>query len=185
MIALILGSADCVEEDAEAALALFDPDCVIAVNDMIARWPGSIDHAVTLHVENLPRWLKARAALQSDRPVTWSHTGCRGQGRLSQLADNVLDDWSGSSGLLAVRVALELGHAAVLCGIPMDSRRHVPGQSATTWSGQPWPQGQIDTYRKGWLDHLDQIAPRVRSMSGWTAELLGTPDQDWLASAGR
>lgn len=184
MIALVLGSADCVEEDASTALSLFDPDCVIAVNDMIARWHGPIDHAVTLHVENLSGWLKSRRDIQAERPVTWSHNGCRSLGRLSLLADHLLEDWKGSSGLHGVQVALELGMRAVLCGIPMDSRRHVPGQSSATWNGEPWPQRQIDSFRNGWLEHRPHLSASVRSMSGWTAELFGKPDAKWLASIG-
>ncbi|PWJ81501.1 hypothetical protein C7441_11033 [Pseudaminobacter salicylatoxidans] len=180
MIALILGSAECVEEDAAAALALFDPDCVIAVNDMIARWPRPIDHAVTLHVENAPQWLEARALNQSDRPTVWSHSGASALGRLSKVADRLLPDWKGSSGLFAVTVARELCMRAVLCGVPMDSRRHVPGKSAATWSGMPWPGREVLNYREGWNKHFDEIAPFVRSMSGWTRELLGEPDEEWL-----
>lgn len=183
MIALILGSAECVDEDADAALALFDPDSVIAINDMIARWHGSIDHAVSLHVENLPGWMKARAAVQADRPIVWSHSGARSQGRLSQVADRLLDDWKGSSGLFAVAVARELGMRAVLCGVPMASMLHVPGNSAETWGRKPWPQKQVDNYRDAWRSRRADIEPFVRSMSGWTAELLGLPDGAWMRAA--
>lgn len=181
MIALVLGSADCVDEDVAAALNLFDPDCVIAVNDMIARWHGPIDHAVSLHVEHLPGWLRARATLQSERPTVWSHHGSLLASRQPHLVDRFAPDWKGSSGLFAVTVALELGMRAVLCGVPMDSQPHAPGRSADTWQG-PWPQHQVDTYRKAWIANRDRLNASVRSMSGWTAEILGKPDQDWLSA---
>ena len=37
-------------------------------------------------------------------------------------------------------------------------------------------------YRKGWVEHATTMNGRVRSMSGWTAELLGQPDAAWLAT---
>lgn len=182
MIALVLGSAECVDDDAQRALALFDPDCVIAINDMIANWPGPIDHAVSLHVENLPHWLDARAEIQPDRPMTWSHTGAARLGRLSQIADRMLPDWKGSSGLFAVAVARELGMRAVLCGVPMESAHHVAGRSRATWNNQRWPEREVRNYRDGWMLNRNRIAPFVRSMSGWTRDLLGEPDELWLSA---
>jgi hypothetical protein len=37
-----------------------------------------------------------------------------------------------------------------------------------------------ESYRKGWERKLPDIKDRVRSMSGWTKELLGKPTKGWL-----
>jgi len=74
-----------------------------------------------------------------------------------------------------VRCLLEIGcERIVLAGIPMSAEYahyYNPGQ---------WTQAHM--YHKGWKKHLDKIAPYVRSMSGWTRELLGAPDEEWLGA---
>ena len=39
-----------------------------------------------------------------------------------------------------------------------------------------------EAHHKGWHQALPQIKDRARSMSGWTAELLGKPEAEWLAA---
>lgn len=80
----------------------------------------------------------------------------------------------GSSGHFALKVALQdLGFdKAVLCGIPMNAEgRHF-------FNPRPWKVAHA--YQQAWVDTLPLIKDRVRSMSGWTAELLGKPDAEWL-----
>lgn len=78
---------------------------------------------------------------------------------------------SGSSGLFAVKVALiDLGYEdVVLCGVPMTATPHFD-------DNVPWPE--VDLFKLGWEQALPQIDGRVRSMSGWTRELLGAPNED-------
>src|SRR5690606_11908786 len=83
--------------------------------------------------------------------------------------------WKGSSGLYAAQVALEaLGcRAAILCGVPMDAEAgHITGAAA-------WPF--TEKYRQELLDGKTERA-NIRSMGGWTAEVLGRPDADWIKS---
>jgi hypothetical protein len=165
-LALVLGGALTVWDDVEAALALTEADGIVACNDIAADWPGPLDAAATLHPEFWPRWAARRAA-KGYPPVPrvffngWAFPG---------------QDRSGSSGLFALKVALvDLGYdRAVLCGVPMDERaRHIA-------NFKPWRGAQ--TLRAGWVQALPAIADRARSMSGWTADLLGRPTPDWLAS---
>jgi hypothetical protein len=180
-IALVLGGADCLWADVEAALSLGEFDRVVACNDAAALWPGRLDAAVSLHAEKLPLWLRRRAqgghtgpsrvfgsleALRSVPPVTdqiSDHTEYRFRGQ----AD------TGSSGLFALKVALEdLGcDRAVLCGVPMTPTGHFVRRA--DWL-------HATKYRKGWEQALPQIRARARSMSGWTADLLGRPDAEWI-----
>jgi hypothetical protein len=72
-------------------------------------------------------------------------------------------------------VAVHLGAtSAVLAGVPLDYRQGHFNKAA------PWADGA--NYRKGWVDHVADMI-NVRSMSGWTRELLGAPDAAWLDGA--
>lgn len=80
---------------------------------------------------------------------------------------------SGSSGLFAVRVALELGFdRIVLCGVPMQKEQgRLDG--IVRWSG-------AEAFKKGWQQALPHLRDTTRSMSGWTKQLLGAPTAEWL-----
>lgn len=169
--ALILGGAKTVWEDVEAALALSEFDCVIAANDVGAHWSGKLDHWVSLHPDRLARWILERERKGYPNGfATWAHkklAGCQ--------IDNTTSDWKGSSGLFAAKVALELGYnRIVLCGVPLSA------DGAHFFDPKPWAAFQA--FRFGWIAHRPLLVPHVRSMSGWTQELLGAPDRNWLAA---
>ena len=75
----------------------------------------------------------------------------------------------GTSGLLAVHVALGLGYDnIILAGIPMDndSRFYDP----------PGPKSYgAESNRDWWIKSLPLMNGKVRSCSGWTRSLLGEP----------
>ena len=76
--------------------------------------------------------------------------------------------WAGgSSGLYACQVAQALCfRKAVLCGVPMTS-------DPRFFDPAPWAGSA--RYRQAWARHKDRLG-FVRSMSGWTRDLLGEPD---------
>lgn len=86
----------------------------------------------------------------------------------------VRERWSGSSGLFAAQVALsEMGaRGVVLCGVPLDSDR------AHFFNRDPWTDAEV--FRRGFEAARPVIRETVRSMSGWTRDLLGAPDAQWL-----
>jgi len=96
----------------------------------------------------------------------------------------VIYPWSGgSSGMLAVQVALALGCTKVmLCGMPMTPTPHFE-QSAefdaahTVWSEADghW-RSWLRVHQHGWFED------RVRSTSGRTRDLFGAPTREWLLS---
>lgn len=169
MIALILGGAACVYEDVEAALDLGEFDGVIAAKRVARRWPGRIDAWVSLHAGEKQN-LIARRERYGLPPI----------GKLFEVGDvphlYLGQTNPGASGLFAVKVALdELGYGrAVLCGVPMSPTPHFDVPVA--WSA-------ADYYQTGWRQALPHIADHVRSMSGWTEQLLGRPDAAWIAGA--
>src|SRR5262245_50020308 len=132
MNALILGGAAGVHDEAARAMGLFEPDVVLAVNNIGIDWPGWIDHWVTLHPLKTGNWpgmleaLRQRLADGRNKPLTWSHRHMPGIDCISH------PDWGGSSGLLAVKVALvDLKcRRAVLAGMPLENGPH--------YFGTPW-----------------------------------------------
>ncbi len=89
-----------------------------------------------------------------------------------------LEQWGGTSGLFAFQVAREHGHRHIIfCGVPMtespNAFHEILGIAVYTRHQKVWSK-----------QHLQDIKPFARSMSGWTAELLGKPDEQWLGEVG-
>lgn len=182
-IALVLGGARNVWTDVEAALALSPFDAVVTCNDVTAEWPGRIDAMATLHAEKAGIWIERRRRRGYPDPErVIGHEAAKAYRRTPAVVTGFTSLYlpgqkdSGSSGLFAVKVALDdLGFdKAVCCGVPM-----TPGEKhffdSTAWAG-------AQAHRKGWNQALPAIKDRVRSMSGWTADLLGRPDKEWLGA---
>lgn len=182
-VALVLGGAATLWRDVAGALDLGRFDAVVACNDAAAIWPGRLDAIVTLHAEKLAYWLEKRERAGLDLPAhvighsDARHSVLRITDRVTDFVDYRFDGQrdSGSSGLFALKYALaDLGHdRAVLCGVPM----HEIGAhffDLTPWSGAV-------AHRRGWKQAHPVIVDRARSMSGWTADMLGLPTKEWLA----
>ena len=74
---------------------------------------------------------------------------------------------SGSSALLGVLGAMKEGYEKmVLCGCPL--------------TGKNTKEQPYSVFRTGWLFHEKAVLGKVKSMSGWTKEILGSPDKEWL-----
>jgi len=178
-VALILGGAKCVFEDIDAALDLGEYDYTIAINDIGARWLGHVDVWATLHFEKLPQWISDRQA-RGGKPVKqyFTHNEKSSPANFKGIQTQYRFDGqtkSGSSGLFAVKVALvDLNiDKAVLCGIPMLEKEAHFFRPEADWKGAA-------SHRRGWEQTKNIIEHRVRSMSGWTRELLGAPTDEWL-----
>lgn len=161
MIALILGGAPSVWHELSEASGLIWPrrHIVVAANLAGIALGDRIDGWATEHADELPGWMARRQGNDDYRTFTPA---------------DVTPRWDGSSGLFALQCALfEMGaSAAILCGVPMDSGAghfSVPG---------PW--ALTTNYRRAFQAALPEIGGRVRSMSGWTADLLGAPTATWV-----
>lgn len=169
MIAAVLGGARGVWaelSDLEQMLGR-RPDLIVGTNDAGVIYPGRLDAWATLHHERFAEWRRRRAGNQDYR--AFIHAPLVGV-----EAEIAPDRWAGSSGLYAAQVALShLGaRGVVLCGVPLD------GDRAHFFNGAPWIDA--DVFRRGFEAALPVIRDTVRSMSGWTRELLGGPDPQWL-----
>lgn len=167
MIAVVVGGAAGALEEMAAAFRIADPDVILAANDVGTRIER-LDGWCTLHPAQMPEWIRERRrrGLPACRRVI-AHKLWRG------VVTDVLDDLGGSSGLFAVLAAFELFDAdrVILAGVPMTP------EAGHFFDPSPWRQA--DRYRRAWTRNLDRLAPHVRSMSGWTRELLGEPDKEW------
>lgn len=174
MRALVLGGASCVWDDAKAAQALCTFDLTLAVNDIGMVWPEPLTHWVTLHPEKFKKWQDGRAenGFNTDyKAVTWVNGG----GRNCRI-DAKTTDWGGSSGLLALKVAMEAGaNKIILAGVPMTNTPHYhTPQKNWKYAGTHWPR---------WERHLKLFKDKARSMSGRTKDVLGEPDKEWLTTS--
>jgi hypothetical protein len=171
--AIVLGGAECWQDDLEKAKALIGnrPIKFFLVNDQIKSFPEP-GVACTLHPDKLNghvAWLQHRRKAGLPEPEQiWSH-----RKHAAATHDTASKDWQGSSGLFAVQVALRAGYQRIIaCGVPMTVEgnhyeRHQKWQSAIA-------------FRQGWVRCKNELAAHLRSMSGWTAEQFGQPDEEWL-----
>jgi hypothetical protein len=172
-VALVIGGAECWAADLEQAKRLLIGQRVryFLVNDQIKTFPEPCV-ACTLHPDKLNghiAWLTIRRnAGLPDPEQIWAH-----RKHVAVTHDTASKEWSGSSGLFAVQVAKHEGHTKIIgCGIPMT----VEGshfERRQRWSS-------AIGFRDGWLRCKNEIAPFFRSLSGWTREQFGSPDEGWL-----
>lgn len=192
--ALVLGGATCLDSDIRTLELILDIDArdwplgpVVAVNDAGWFWPGRLDHWATLHSEKFDDWKKRRRLRDyPDGFLTWTPSGHEGRGgRVDRVLGRILQGRvsEGSSGLVGVWVALEVADRVVLAGIPMDRQGHLPGATAEgpfLTKSREADQKKLDGFREVWQAAHSILAPRLRSVSGWTAKQFGTPTSRWM-----
>lgn len=168
MIAAVLGSATNGLAELATLRSLARVDAVFAVNDAAADYAGELAAFVTLHPEHLPRWLAKRSAPTFE---VVAHEIAPGVTRIADYRWPGMNA-SGSSGLFAVKIALERFDRVVLCGVPMEAAR------AHYFDAAPW--SEVELFWDAWRIALPYLS-NVRSMSGRTAQLLGMPTREFLA----
>jgi hypothetical protein len=170
MIAAVLGSATNGLAELATLRTLCRVDAVFAVNDAAADYAGPLAAFVTLHPEHLSRWLAKRLTPPAE---VISHEAAPGVTCVAPYQFPGMNA-SGSSGLFAVKIALERFEQVVLCGVPMDASR------AHYFDAAPWTE--VDSFWDAWRIALPHLV-NVRSMSGRTAQLLGMPTREFLTYA--
>ena len=176
--ALIIGRGKGVWEEVAAAKKLCKMfNYVMAVGPIAVDYPGEIDCWVWFHTELFADFAERRA--KKGYPPVRSYWSCvrRGPAYMNGPPVQLIKYTAGgSSGLVAGMIALrELEvERAILAGCPMTADG---GQYDTP---QPW--AEANKHRQPWIDQLPEIKDRIRSMSGWTQELLGAPTKKWLTT---
>lgn len=168
---VILGSARCLWADVQT-LGDIQADWM-AVNAAGCFYDRPIQHWASSHPEWFSAWAKIRAPLRIGPNIVGNCPG------VTFHSHKPHHDWqirvwpefkpsSGTSSLFAVRVGLELYEQVILCGIPLDG--------SGSFYHPPW-YDYYDYHEKKWREPWVKAAPgfngRVRSMSGFTRELLG------------
>lgn len=165
--ALVCGTAAGLSDDFQRARSLRPDALVIAVNNTVRLMPA--DWLFSLHPEKLVGWADLHERCWGTRPVTYGarpRPGC------------VVDHWrpeargGGSSGWSAAKLALIEGFAEViLCGVPLDAVAYEKRGPARAFNRRDI----LERYRNGLLADA-AWHEGVRSMSGWTREVLGFPE---------
>lgn len=175
--ALVLGGGDCLESDVRDARAMgvvFDG--VVACNDAGFWWPHELDAWVSLHPNKFGAWRSQRN--DKGYPPCKQFFGHRAENDYVTATNYQFprQSNSASSGCFAAKVALmDLEYdRAVLCGVPLVKRPHF-------FDNHAWRSAE--DFRRGFLQVPQQYLDRMRSMSGWTRVLLGSP-RDWVANGG-
>lgn len=179
--ALVIGCAGDVWKEVRKARDLCQFNAVYCVKIAGIHYNGGYFTWVGLHPEWMKQYVDERKALgrhsqyETVAPPD-SELGTAGKGavidrRASYRYPGM--DSSASSGGYAAKVALDDGFdRVVLAGVPMDTERlHFTRE-------KPWLQR--DSFTIGFKKSVPHFAGRVRSMSGWSMELLGQPDPAWL-----
>lgn len=165
---IITGAAPDVLEDVAAVprVCAYDYMCIGKTASTMHRIPCK--YLATYHPVQLPEIRRQRENSGCNLDyIVISHDPRPGVDIIEALAPG---ERSGSSALLGALAALKLGYRRiVLCGCPL--------------TGKNLAGGDYDNFRIGWTNKQKFLDDRVRSMSGWTAELLGRPTDEWLLEA--
>jgi len=166
-IIIITGSAPNTLKDMTACHDIIGdrPRLYMAIGlDAVDKYALPIRYMATFHPVEIPAIHNRRAAINGNLDYEIISHESR------EDVNHCIGDWwkpSGSSALLGVQAALRIGYnRIILCGCPL--------------TGKNEQNGSYENFRNGWIPRVREIDGRVRSMSGWTKELLGAPTQEWL-----
>ena len=170
-ILLITGSAPCVADDIFSALFIAtksnnsyrDIDFMAIGLSSVDKHIRHIKYMATYHPAEIPEIKKRREAVGGNIDyLVISHEKKPGVDILEPFIPP-----TGSSSHLGALAAIRLGYKKIiLCGCPLEGN---------TSNGN-----DAKVFRDGWTAKIDIVKDEVRSMSGWTKELLGYPTLEWL-----
>ncbi len=187
MIALVVGSAACIWDDVKAAKQLCEFDAVCCVKRVGIEWPDRFEYWATLHPEFMDDYEARRKAngLPGGYEIVAPPPNEVGQhGAKGNIARREPYRWAGmnsspGSGIYGIKVMLSLGYRVVAAGIPMNNEPHFIKHE--TWGEGNW--NGLESFEAGFKESIPHMMGKVRSMSGRTRELLGSPDPGWLAES--
>lgn len=187
-LALVVGSAACWLDDAGAAKELAKFDAVCCIKRAGIHWPGTFDVWATLHPEFHAAFAKRRAELglpggyevvaPPDREL-----GTKGKAK-PEVTRTVSYRWPGmnasaGSGIYGAKVMLDAGYRVVLAGVPMNDDPHF--LTHEKWKDGRWDG--VNSFMPGLRAATPHLMGRVKSMSGYTKEILGAVTPEWLAES--
>lgn len=185
-VLLITADGKTLLDDLRVFLGWSVPHDVMAVGRSIKAYPGKVLHwaevdadASNWVAENLEKnhpdkacngkIFKHTLGKHKGFDFDWDVEGYEGS------MDDVM--WHGSTALFAVMIALEMEYKPiVLAGVPLDSKGHWYFDDETY--GPHWV---AETYQAWFEFNLSENAQHVRSMSGYTMQILGKANKKWLS----
>jgi hypothetical protein len=188
---LIIGSAPCVHADMAAARILRPHADMIAVKFSVALVHAQI--AVTHHGEHAERMKRLHRQCWGDEVQIHAPKKMFRPEELPHI-DKLWHELAGVGGTSAwgaARIAKLLGaDEVILCGCPMvpadyDEAYHDHTVAEAAWSvgakrnrGEPWANNHaVQQYQRKIISDVQQgLAEGIRSMSGWTRNVLGAPN---------
>jgi hypothetical protein len=171
---LVIGSGACVWDDLRRYDQGHGEQDRIAVNDMMAHYPGRLQYGAALHVNKLPGWTYGQALLgaKGGWPPMQVHSHMDGP-QVTHVWPLVRE--GGTVGLFATLIGLLMGYdRIILAGIPCDD--------SPRFFDPPWQkhaQMGLITVHDEWKRARDEVPlfrDRVRSLSGNTKLWLGEPE---------
>ena len=173
---VVAGCASCVWDDIDK-IELNKKD-VLAVNDIglylfrITHWASC--HPVIINSGSAIRRVRLDHCRREDSFLSHIPDYSSNEG----LADFIwtIPQLQGTSGMFGTLIGLYLGYSKIiLAGIPLDSSPHFYAQKSK------YSNFDREGIHKSWKKINDLIfEDKVRSLSGWTRELLGEPTKEWL-----
>jgi hypothetical protein len=176
---LVIGTASSVWDELSWWSSTFGYiNChVMAINDMCAHYPYKLDHCVSLH----PKLLIAAKLIREARLLNTSYISHTIEGQPdANEADLVwtISGMCGSSAMFACILGIKMKYKKIiLAGCPLDCSGHFFSKPGLTTHF-----GNSDSLKLCWSRMKAEILlDSVRSMSGWSMELLGgPPTEKWL-----
>jgi hypothetical protein len=160
----IIGSAVCWKTDLDNLKAITSVFDVMSIGAS-CLYMGEVKYFATYHFADIPIY-KMR------RKIGYGNLDYKVIGHKKDKPEiDIIEphkEPSGSSSLLGVVAAIRLGYKKIiLCGCPLEGEN----KNGIT---------PYNTFQKGWVARLLEIQDYVKSMSGWTADLLGVPSKEWI-----
>lgn len=166
-VLIIVGSAPCALEDFASAIARLGSSCChimligLSSSGLIA---SDVNYIATYHPNDIP-------SIEKSRKEIGANTDYLIIGHKKREGVDIVEPYvapSGSSALLGALAGIRMGYdKIILCGCPLIG--------VNKKAFRPYSE-----FQKGWKAKEKEVRPFVRSMSGWTKELLGEPTADWL-----
>lgn len=155
---IIVGSAPCVLEDL-AKLPPIEADYMIIGLDAVDKYLGTAAYCATFHPAEIPKIIERRRLAGGN--TDWKMVSHEPRPGVDIVTSH--NGSSGSSAMLGILTALNLGYDGIICcGCPLEGPK------------------RYEAFRNGWTVRMALIKDKVRSMSGWTMKLVGAPTEEWL-----
>lgn len=183
-VCLVTADAMCLSDDVKAFEAWGIPHDVYCLNRSLLYFERPVRHWAAVDQEEGAWFTEFANEKSSPEACTVRHTmgTCGGydvywQMDLDEENPHHKDLWPGSTGYFGVLTAAYMGYKKiVLAGMPLDRTGHFyepPGTDGPCWIGACYTQ---------WMDFKMQSpeADKVRSMSGYTAFMMGKASKEWV-----